>query len=458
MSEISISTNHESDSPMIQWLFAPLVLSIFLGVFVAGMFFIAEHKVGISKDEDFVEDIEVQEQWAEGGNKLRQLAFLSCAAIGSLSLLFGRQGRFRLNLPIVLIIGYVLWAGLSVTWSIDTASSVRRYIVIILCGIGCVGFGRFMQVRDVVLSALVVSLIYLTLGVMLEILHGSFRPHVGGYRFAGTIHPNIQAASLAMGCIAAYTMSKIQPKLKLVFYGVFGLLFLFLVLTKCRSATGAVPVALGVIWLGSQPTRHIVTWSLAGFWLLSTIVLLCLVSGFNPITEYQEILLLGRKEETGNSLTGRLPLWADLATYISQRPWQGFGFGAFWTPKHIYEIATSQEWVISEAHSSYVEATLHMGIIGAALLAATMIATLFYSAIMYRKTMRHPEYLFLTGGAFFCIVRGLTESGLTGPSSITAFMFMAIVAHSWNGMRNLIDNPDTADDDLRSPLSSNSQT
>jgi len=211
-----------------------------------------------------------------------------------------------------------------------------------------------------------------------------------------------------------------------------------LVLTKCRSATGAVPAVIGVIWFASQSIRKIVIGLMLGLWLLSSIVLICIVADFNPITANQEVLLLGRGEETGSSLTGRLPLWEDLLDYLARSPMKGFGFGAFWTPKHIYEIAVSQEWVISEAHSTYLDTALQLGVIGAVLLIAVEICTFLYASYLSRVT-QDPAYLFLIGGVFFCILRGLTESGLTGASQVTPFLFVALAAHSWNGAEKMID-------------------
>ena len=428
----SVGDSWSTHSP-IPWLTSFTALSIFLAACTAVVFF-TEHDIGMSKKADFVAEIEDQESWAAGGNKFRQLAFLGCAAIGAMSLLFGRVGKFRLNLPVILIAFYILWAGASTTWSIDSGATLRRFTLVSCCVIGCFGFTRFLRVQDVVFAAVLVSLTYLMLGVAMELVFGSFRPHVGDYRFAGTLHPNIQAANLAMGAIAAWVMTKVRPQKKLIFYGIFCLLFLFLILTRCRSATGAVPVALGVIWLASQPTRNVFIGMLAGFWLLASVGLICMVSGFDPIAEYREVLLMGRGEETGSSLTGRLPLWQDLSEYISRRPWQGHGYRAFWNPRHIYEIAVSQEWVISEAHSSYIDVTLQLGLIGCTLFVLAEICTLFYSAITFRITKR-PEYLFLVGGVIFCIVRGLTESGMSDPNAPSAFLFLALASHSWGSDR-----------------------
>ena len=425
-------------NPLLRILFSPIVKVVFLAVVVCGVFFFSEQNIQISKTDGFVEDIEDQESWAAGGNSQRRLAFLSCAAIGFAGLLFGRGRTFRFNLPIVLITIYLLWAGSSVLWSIDASSTVRRYILTLCSVIGCFGFCKLIRVKDAVLAAALASLIFLFLGVAVEVVLGSFNPLKGDYRFAGSMHPNIQAANLAIGSIAAYVMARVNPKAKFLFYGMFGVLFLFLVLTKCRSATATVPVSLGVIWIASQPSKNIFLGFVIAFWLGSIAALVCLISGFDPVTEYSEVLLLGRGEETGSSLTGRLPLWQDLSEYISFRPWQGYGFKAFWTPRNIADIAVSQEWTISEAHSSYIDATLQLGVIGSLLMFLTAFTTLLYAAITFRKTML-PEYLFLVGGVFFCIVRGFTESGLSGTSLVTSFLFLAIVSHSWQASSKLID-------------------
>ena len=436
-SQAPLIGNSWSNSSSPAWLTSPITLTIFLAAVTAVVFF-TEHDISMSKSLTFVAEIEDQESWAAGGNKFRQIAFLSCFVIGSISLLFGRVGTFRLNLPVILFALYILWAGASSQWSIDSGTTIRRYFLVLCCVVGCFGYSRFLRVQDAVFAAVMVSVAYLVIGVAMELFYGSFRPYIGAYRFAGTMHPNMQAANLAMGSIAAWVMSRVRPQAKLIFYGLFCLLFLFLILTKCRSATGAVPVALGIIWLTSQPTRNILIGVLTGFWLVASIGLICMVSGFDPIAEYQEVLLMGRGEETGSSLTGRLPLWQDLSEYISRRPWKGHGYRAFWNPRHIYEIAVSQQWVISEAHSSYIDATLQLGLIGCTLFILGEICTLFYAAICFRITQR-PAYLFIVGGVVFCLARGLTESGMSDPNAPSAFIFLALAAHCWQGDRIFSD-------------------
>ena len=443
----SIDSANTNKDYLNKWLSSSTVVVVLLSIltFVA-IFFIDSHNLDIAQAENFVMDIELQESWAGSSNTQRRIVFLGCAAIGVMSLLLGKGQRFRWNLPVVLIALYLIWAGASYTWSIDRGATMKRYILMVCLMIGCFGFCRFAKLKDVVLVTVIVTTAFLLLGIAAEVAAGRFRPFIGDYRFAGTLHPNIQALNLATGCIASYTMTRVRPDLKVLFYGIFGFLLLALIATKCRSGTLTVPVTIAVIWFTSQQTKYILAAAIALFWFVSFAVFICLVTEFDPIAEYQEVLLMGRGEETGESLTGRLPLWEDLFVYIGFRPWQGFGFGAFWTPRHINDIAVSQEWVISEAHSSYVEAMLQLGVIGLVLMASGALSTFFYSAITFRRTLR-PEYLLLVGGVFNAIVRGFTESGMSRPSGGFAFLFLALAAHSWHAPTKLIDRNNSVDHD-----------
>lgn len=130
-------------------------------------------------------------------------------------------------------------------------------------------------------------------------------------------------------------------------------------------------------------------------------------------------MLLGQAQDDAASLTGRIPLWRDLLAFGQQRPLMGYGYAAFWSLRHIYEISSSQDWPISEAHSSYVGSFLQLGVIGVALLILAAISAASRSASIYRRT-RGATSLFLVGGLVFCLLRGLTESGMGSPLGFIA--------------------------------------
>ena len=404
---------------------------LFLAAMLFTIFLVAEHDMKMVTVEGFVQDIEDQQGWAAGGNSLRRLAFLGCAGFGMLGLMMGQWGRFRWNVPMVLFMVYVAWTGASVSWSIDFGASVRRYVLMLCCVIGCIGLTRFVTIEQVLIATMIAMLGWLLVGISAELYFGAFRPHDLEHRFAGTIHPNLQAANLAMVFFAAFTMSRIRPKLKWLLYAIMFVVFAFLLMTKCRTVVGVLPLAFLIIWLTTQPMQKVAIGSLAGIWMASSAAFVFLVIGFDPISEFSEVLLLGRGEETGSSLTGRLPLWKDLSGYIRGRPLHGYGFGAFWTPNHIYDIAKSQEWVISEAHSSYIDAILQIGLIGVLLLLSVAVSTFIQAVVAFRQTGR-PEYIFIIGGVFFCLCRGFTESGLSEPAGFSSPLFLVMAANSWN--------------------------
>jgi len=91
-------------------------------------------------------------------------------------------------------------------------------------------------------------------------------------------------------------------------------------------------------------------------------------------------------------------------------------------------------------------------------MATTALTTFFYSAVTFRRNMK-PEYMFLVGGVFFCIVRGFTESRVNDPASVSTFLFLAIASHSWVPTQKLIDtNTEAADDTTSISRSQNPPT
>jgi exopolysaccharide production protein ExoQ len=73
------------------------------------------------------------------------------------------------------------------------------------------------------------------------------------------------------------------------------------------------------------------------------------------------------------TLTGRVPLWGVLLELVAERPWTGYGYGAFWletnpTAHYIWDVIG---WPAPEAHNSYVDLLIQVGIPGTLL--STMI-------------------------------------------------------------------------------------
>ena len=95
------------------------------------------------------------------------------------------------------------------------------------------------------------------------------------------------------------------------------------------------------------------------------------------------VVSMARPDSELITLTGRVPLWRDgLLPYIAQRPLQGYGYGAFWTPQNIWAVSGAVQWPVMEANSAYVEMALNLGVVGLALFVA-MAVTVTFSAVTH---------------------------------------------------------------------------
>jgi O-antigen ligase len=138
---------------------------------------------------------------------------------------------------------------------------------------------------------------------------------------------------------------------------------------------------------------------------------------FEPLVK---AALLGRQEES-MSLTGRIPLWTDLAPYLNGHLLQGYGYDTFWTADHIDSVSAGLDWGIREAHSSYLDAILNVGLVGALLVLIAVGVTLMRAVRQYRLA-GDPASGLCFSLLVFGSISALTESGMITPSFVTFVM------------------------------------
>ena len=133
------------------------------------------------------------------------------------------------------------------------------------------------------------------------------------------------------------------------------------------------------------------------------------------------------------ALSGRVPLWEELSESIARRPWAGYGFNSFWIPRNIEEISDSQSWAISVAHSTYLDLTLAVGLIGAGW---CLTVVLWGLALAVGLQLKHPYegYGFLAVILLFALLHGLLESVFANPG------FAPLVAYSALAMLAFVDS------------------
>lgn len=414
-----------TSAPSIRW---QRVLMVATAFFVA--FYAFEHSAtqfagggtAASEREDRLRDDYIDN--IESGSSSRKMIFLAFGLAGTIALFNCKSRPWNpQTVGVGLFATFVLWALLSVNASDDSSLTLRRLIASSLVVIGSIGFARMLRPNELLSVALVTFSLFVGYSLLLDVGAGG-RPWASDYRFAGTIHPNIQAAYCGILCLAAFTFPagfgrRWIPRSLLAFG------FMMLIQTQSRTAALAVLIGLGTIFL--LRLKPSVRWGAgmlaASMVAIATITIASLGDGGRA--QLTNTILLGRTEQAG-SLTGRVPLWEELSRYAAERPLTGYGYETFWTPDRIDAVMKTQEWALQSAHNAYFDMTLQLGLIGLILGLATVLYAfnLFQSA--YAKTSE-AGYAFIYGVIAFALTNSLLESHFVKLKYPTVLCLIAIM-------------------------------
>ena len=392
-------------------------------------FFIALHDPtrSLSITDDYMPNEETIQKNVSEGNSKRQVGFLIAGAFGALVMVSPRRRKVEINGVIaVLVIFFLAWLMMSVLWADDRSITFRRLIVIAILCIGSLAVAVRMNLRDIMLLVFWSSTAYLVIGILSEIAMGSFNLTHESYRFAGTIHPNNQGINCSLIVLSAVGLAHKLPRWRAFFIAaaVFGLAFL--VLTKSRTSMGSMLFALFlylfVAYRNSKPALFIGC-------AATTIGLIILFLGQDALMPtIEKVVLLGRSDQDmggAMNLTGRLPLWQHLLEYAAHRPFHGYGYGSFFTVKHIEEITARQDWPIAECHSVFLEVLMGLGLVGVISYTLVQFLAMRHSLVYFGRSGDHG-YLFLFALLTYGFVGGLAESTLLVPTMQTFVHFIAI--------------------------------
>ena len=110
-------------------------------------------------------------------------------------------------------------------------------------------------------------------------------------------------------------------------------------------------------------------------------------------------------------MTGRLDIWKAVFGLIGQRPFQGWGWISYWMPgvKPYEGLIVRDNVTYYQAHNSYLDVWLQVGIVGLLLLIAMLTFTFIK---VWRLAVRHTSPLYLWPLLVFValLVQNLTES------------------------------------------------
>lgn len=294
-------------------------------------------------------------------------------------------GRLRrLHLFHVMVYLFVLWNSLSILWSVDVEETVTRILtdfqlfilILILWDLYITPAALKAALQAYVLGAYVsMSSIVINLLSGTTALWQRYSATGFGVDDIGVI--------LALGLPVAWYLgtsechTKTARVLKLVNLAYIPASLLSIALTGTRAALVACLPGL-LFGLGSL-TRLKLTGRVLGL----ALVLLALVTlqSYVPQTSLERLSTTGG-EIAGGDLNGRVTIWrAGLAAFL-ERPFLGYGGGAFRAAARTSTVGLSKDKV---AHNSFISVLVELGLIGF-ILFGNILATAF------RQAMCHPKW------------------------------------------------------------------
>jgi O-antigen ligase len=402
-------------------------------LFLTALFLIAQHDwfFSLTGADSFGTTVDEFTSLVDQGSIVRRIAFSCLGIFAAARLLLTRSRGFTVNVALGrLILLFLSWAFLSLSWSEHSLLASKRLALLGILWFSGIVFSQRLSPREILLWVFFSTLVYLHIGLLAEITLGTFHPAAGEYRFAGTIHPNSQGVNCALLFITSLFMITTDRRWRRFALATAGESLVFLFLTKSRASLGFALIAPLIYWSLTLPSSRKV-FICSCFGTLSSLLLL---TAANLLPALHHVVSLGRKDSDSLTLTGRIPLWEQLVTFISKRPVQGYGFDSFWTSNHVADVASEQGWAVTQAHSSYIDLCLGLGLVG-----VTVYVIILTLAV--RLTFRYVGTPSGDGHAFsgviiiFVMLNGLLESIFIYPDHVSFVSILILTSLGFSSFK-----------------------
>lgn len=310
----------------------------------------------------------------------------------------------------------------SMLWSIDPSTSLRRGIAIFFTTL----FGYYMaatlswkeMIRMFGIVWLILAVGNFLAGALAPGFGRDYEIHIGAWKGLwfekNSMGGNFARASFLFGflilvddarrklwsfslliSIALVLLSTSKTSLLGMMLG-FGILFLYVWMKQGKV------VAISTIWIGTVSA-----------------VAAALVVVLAP---QAVVALIGRDL----TLTGRTDIWDVLFMVMADRPWLGFGYGAFWQEgsEPAYMVWRETQWLVPTAHNGVLDVMLALGRIGAILFLFDFI--LNFGRALFTLNKRVTSLFAIGSFAMFALF-SISESVILQQNNILWVTYAAIV-------------------------------
>jgi O-antigen ligase len=365
-----------------------------------------------------------------------KFAMLGAIAATTVPWLLSGDRHLPVSMPFTIAFGaLVLFATMSVAWSVDPDESLQKAISLALLGAAAL-IAIPLNCRDehdarAVLRWNGIAAAGFTLAGLLAGLAGLVTTYEGNDRFLGFLNnPNALGfwiAPILPVLVVMATQEAQGTRRKLL---VCSTVVLAATLAISGSRAGTIASVAGVLaaFLASGFTGQGRT--------VKRIVIIGIVAFAAAALIFPALGLTLRSQTSGNvegffelgSGSGRTVVWREALPLIGAAPVLGHGFG---TTPDLFPSVQQQVGrnVLGRTHNSYLEAAVDLGWPGFVLLTSLVLSALVAAWRVVRRPGPHRAFaIVLMAGLVGGSVEGLFESGLLAAGSLLALPFWIVVA------------------------------